>query len=106
MIRGIIIIQRISGTPIYDHPVVTVTPSKTGPKFALLLTSGGSNGVARPRAKQVAPLCKYTGVTRKVPFKLRPKDRKGAPLCRYTGVTRKVPFKLRPKDRKKVSNWY
>ena len=21
---------------------------------------------------------------------------KGAPLCRYTGVTRKVPFKLRP----------
>ena len=59
-----------------------------------------------PRAKLDAPLCKYTGVTRKVPFKLRPQDRKGAPLCRYTGVTRKVPFKLRPKDRKKVSNWY
>ena len=59
-----------------------------------------------PRAKPGAPLCKYTGVTRKVPFKLRPQDRKGAPLCRYTGVTRKVPFKLRPKDRKKVSNWY
>ena len=31
---------------------------------------------------------------------------KGAPLCRYTGVTRKVPFKLRPKDRKKVSDGY
>ena len=30
---------------------------------------------------------------------------KGAPLCRYTGVTRKVPFKLRPKDRKKVSDF-
>ena len=28
---------------------------------------------------------------------------KGALLCRYTGVARKVPFKLRPKDRKKVS---
>ena len=27
--------------------------------------------------------------------------RLGTPLCRYTGVTRKVPFKLRPKDRKK-----
>ena len=48
----------------------------------------------------------YTGVTRKVPFKLRPKDRKGAPLCKYTGVTRKVPFKFRPKDRKKVSDRY
>ena len=58
-----------------------------------------------PRAKLAAPLCRYTGVTRKVPFKL-PKDRKGAPLCRYTGVTRKVPFKLRPKDTKKVSNGY
>ena len=31
---------------------------------------------------------------------------KGAPLCRYTGVARKVPFKLRPKDRKKVSDGY
>ena len=31
---------------------------------------------------------------------------KGAPLCRYTGGTRKVPFKLRPKDRKKVSDGY
>ena len=31
---------------------------------------------------------------------------KGAPLCRYTGVARKVPFKLRPKDRKKVSVGY
>ena len=31
---------------------------------------------------------------------------KGAPLCRYIGVTRKVPFKLRPKDRKKVSDGY
>ena len=59
-----------------------------------------------PRAKPVAPMCRYTGVTRKVPFKLRPKDRKGAPLCRYTGVTKKVPFKLCPKDRKKVSSWY
>ena len=29
-----------------------------------------------------------------------------APLCRYTGVTRKVPFNLRPKDRKKVSDGY
>ena len=55
-----------------------------------------------PRAKLAAPLCRYTGVTRKVPFKLRPQDRKGAPLCRYTGVTRKVPFKLRPQNRKKV----
>ena len=61
---------------------------------------------SQPRAKLVAPLCRYTGVTRKVPFKLRPKDRKDAPLCRYTGVTRKVPFKLRPKDRKKVSIGY
>ena len=31
---------------------------------------------------------------------------KGAPLCRYPGVARKVPFKLRPKDRKKVSDGY
>ena len=31
---------------------------------------------------------------------------KGALLCRYTGVARKVPFKLRPKDRKKVSVGY
>jgi len=31
---------------------------------------------------------------------------KGAHLCRYTGVTRKVPFKLHPKDRKKVSDGY
>ena len=31
---------------------------------------------------------------------------KGAPLCRYTGVARKVSFKLRPKDRKKVSSRY
>ena len=31
---------------------------------------------------------------------------KGAALCRYTGVARKVPFKLRPKDRKKVSVGY
>ena len=31
---------------------------------------------------------------------------KGAPLCKYTGVTRKVTFKLRPKDRKKVSDGY
>ena len=59
-----------------------------------------------PRAKLEAPLCRYTGVTRKVPFMLRPQDKKGAPLCRYTGVTRKVPFKLRPKDRKKVSKGY
>ena len=58
-----------------------------------------------PRAKLDLPLCKYTGVTRKVPFKLRPQDRKGAPLCRYTGVTRKVPFKLRPKDSKKGVQW-
>ena len=43
-----------------------------------------------PRAKLCAPLCKYTGVTRKVPFKLLPKDRKGAPLFRYTGVRKKV----------------
>ena len=48
-------------------------------------------------AKLGAPLCRYTGVTRKVPFKLRPKDRKGAPLCRYTGVTRKVPLSSAPK---------
>ena len=34
------------------------------------------------------------------------RNSKGAPLCRYTGVARKVPFKLRPKDRKKVSDWY
>ena len=53
--------------------------------------------VAPPRAKLVAPLCRYTRVTRKVPFKLRPKDRKGAPLCRYTGVTRKVPLSSAPK---------
>ena len=50
-----------------------------------------------PRAKLVAPLCRYTGVTREVPFKLRPKDRKGAPLCRYTGVTRNVPLSSAPK---------
>ena len=31
---------------------------------------------------------------------------KGAPLCRYTGVARKVPLKLRPKDRTKMSNGY
>ena len=31
---------------------------------------------------------------------------KGAPLCRYTGVARKVPFKFCPKDRKKVSDGY
>ena len=31
---------------------------------------------------------------------------KGALLCRYTGVARKVPFKLLPKDRKKVSVGY
>ena len=58
------------------------------------------------RHSKGAPVCRYTGVTRKVSFKLRPKDRKGAPLCRYTRVTRKVPFKFRPKDRKKVSDGY
>ena len=31
---------------------------------------------------------------------------KSAPLCRYTGVTRKVSIKLLPKDRKKVSDRY
>ena len=39
-----------------------------------------------------------------VNFRVVTSQRKtNAPLCRYTGVTRKVPFKLRPKDRKKVS---
>ena len=31
---------------------------------------------------------------------------KGSLLCRYTGVARKVPFKLRPKGREKVSVGY
>ena len=61
------------------------------------LAEGCGDAVARPRAKLDASLCRYTGVTRKVPFKLRPKDRKGAPLCRYTGVTRKVPLSSAPK---------
>ena len=42
-----------------------------------------------------------------VNFRVVTSQRKtNAPLCRYTGVTRKVPFKLRPKDRKKVSDRY
>ena len=47
--------------------------------------------LAKPtRHSKGALLCRYTGVARKVPFKLRPKDRKGAPLFRYTGVRKKV----------------
>ena len=61
-------------------PPTEMTLSLSSVRMGVLVVREPSRPSSNPRAKLVAPLCRYTGVTRKVPLSSAPKIGKRCPM--------------------------